>query len=235
MAGGVSKLKEQHGKGTGEGMEPCTVGSGEQVGMCDISHACAWALPLQQQPLHYWFPFLYFPGKYLLLLSVPISSSSTLTVLSSLGNQSIPYLKSFWDGGSFCGTHLAPFLFLVLCTWPRPTPTTFDSFSLPFCLRASNVQKLCHPIGRSRQRVVQLTAFGAIIKQRERRFSGCFTQHLVLWRWVPQKVCHGMKPNCHSDDHTSNTTFIHYCCCWLFFLPPLSTSPQLCYLESPPK
>lgn len=140
----------------------------------------------------------------------------------------------FWGPPS---THLAPFLFLVLCTWPRPTPTTFDSFSLPFCLRASNVQKLCHPIGRSRQRVVQFTAFGAIIKQRERRFSGCFTQHLALWRWVPQKVCHGMKPNCHSDDHTSNTTFIHYCscCCWLFFLPPLSTSPQLCYLESPPK
>lgn len=101
LAGGVSNLREEHGKGKGD------VHSGEQqrmrVDMYDIMHNNAGDLPLQQKLLCYWSPFLYLPGKYLLLLL--LISSCTLTALSSVVNLNITDLKSLWDNVRCFGDH----------------------------------------------------------------------------------------------------------------------------------
>lgn len=222
LTGGIYKLRGQHGKGTEMGMELCMVGSGVEVGMCDISYARTQALTSSRS--HFatdWFSFLYHLERiyfsfYYFFLLYPQCSLLFRKSEYPLSKELLGLGQVFW--GPPC-IHLAHLLFwgsysTGTCIWPRPTSTMLYSFSLPFYLRTFNIEKLCHPICGISQKGSAVYIFGAITKQWGRGFSGCFTQHLVLWRWVPQRVCHGLQPNCHSDNHVKNTNFIHYCCCY---------------------
>lgn len=101
-----SKLREQHGRGTEEGEETCQVGRGEQHRwVCMALHVTRFEPSLSSRCPCYWSSFLHLPGEYLLVLLLPIPSS-TLHALSCLGSMNSPYLKSLSDcGRCFWGHH----------------------------------------------------------------------------------------------------------------------------------
>lgn len=134
----------------------------------------------------YWSSSLHLPGEYLLVLLLPIPSS-TLTALSSLGSMNSPYLKSFWDcGRCFWGhhhIHSPHLLFLGSCTRGFHAhdldPHQLCSIASLYFYVSGLPPKFGNciiPHAGAARSVGQFTLLGATIKQWGRKCSGCLTQ-----------------------------------------------------------